>query len=626
MGKVPCVGLAGMRRRGFTLRSADMSSALEAHSRATRALVTTAPYALAALIALGVVLLVHGFLPGLLSTNVWDYLLEGDMRCLSNAGLHALTSGCDAVGSPVGYPFMSGGPIVYLGWALMETTRMSSYAAYVISGVLFDAVALAGAYGLLRTFRVHRAIALVAAVAYLISPTLIGMRDFGPTYTGIALLPALALADIWFVRLAERGGWNRLAIAAVVYCAIKTGLLFLDGYAFTMSVLMTAAIWVFYFAQPKALWSAKVVSAAAAVIIAHVAAVGLYRLATPSILGADPIAVFRSMGLDVKTLVLPTRYVWGPRLVGATWDHSQLWGDGTNSAYNYVGLIGLALAIAAVALRWRQRHVLPIAVAGVAALVLSFGPALKVGDVRGSLPPRIPGASYLMPESAATAELPWDRVYRIPGPKQMRATYRWSALTRFALVLLAALTVDALWRRPRRRALAVVVGLLAVVEVLPNVPLLVSLYRDYYRSQAAIDATVIPDLRAATKHNERIFFLSAGREDNDYLANYLASTAHVTTLNAGGDKNAFYATTGWPKAVARLARQSAGPAEARAALKSGAVDVVVAPYFHLRWAAYAWPPSETSRAGASRHFAPLLSASGLTVQRFRWFATLRLAR
>jgi hypothetical protein len=332
------------------------------------------------------------------------------------------------------------------------------------------------------------------------------------------------------------------------------------------------------------------------------------------------------MGLDVKTLVLPTRYVWGPHLVGATWDHGQLWGDGTNSAYNYVGPIGLALAIAAVAARWRQRHVLPIAVAGVAALVLSWGPALKVGDVRGPLPARIPAASYLMPESAASAELPWDRVYRIPGLKQMRATYRWSAVTRLALVLLAALAVDRLWRRPRRRALAVVVGLLAVVDVLPNVPLLVSSYRDYNRSRAALDATVIPDLRAATKRNERVFFLSPDRDDNDYLANYLASTAQVTTFNAGGDKNAFYSTTGWPKAIVQLARPTVGPADARAALKSGGVDVIVAPYFHLRWAAYAWPPSEASRVGTIRHFAPLLSGSGLSVQRFRWFATLRLAR
>ena len=53
---------------------------------------------------LAAVLIVHGYLPGLLNTSVWNFLLEGDMRCMADKGIDALTSWCQAYGRPAGYP------------------------------------------------------------------------------------------------------------------------------------------------------------------------------------------------------------------------------------------------------------------------------------------------------------------------------------------------------------------------------------------------------------------------------------------------------------------------------------------------------------------------------------------
>src|SRR5947208_1534138 len=83
---------------------------------------------------------------------------------------------------------------------------------------------------------------------------------------------------------------------------------------------------------------------AAVALGAQVVAVAVYRWYAPPIAGPDPIGAFRSMGLDLTTLVAPTQYVWGADLLGRASDHTQLWGDGTNSTYNYVGVLCAVLA------------------------------------------------------------------------------------------------------------------------------------------------------------------------------------------------------------------------------------------------------------------------------------------
>jgi hypothetical protein len=600
------------------LESSPTRAALLGRSR-------TVPSAAAAAVALAVVLIVHGFVPGLLNTAVWDFLLEGDMRCLANMGPDALTSWCNAFGRPLGYPFLTSGPIVFLGSGLMWSTGIGSYAAYVISGAVFDALALAGAYGLLRMLGVRPIVALGGAVTYLICPTVVGLGSFGGTFTGITLLPALAFVDLLVMRIVERGDAKAVAAAAAGYAAARTFILFLDGYAFTLSALLAAALWLWWLALGRRPRGTRLLGAAL-VLGAQVVAVAVYRWYAPPIAGPDPIGAFRSMGLDLVTLVSPTRYVWSADVLGWASNHTRLWGDGTNSSYNYVGVLCAALAGAAVVAKWRQPYVLALAGAGLVALVLSFGPALKANDARGPFPARPTPASYLMPADAATLELPWDRVYRVPGAAQMRATYRWSAVTRLALIALAAIAVNALLDRPRRRIVAIGLALLAVVDLAPNVPWLFSQYHEHHRSRAELDATLIPELRNAVRKGDSAFFVSPNGVYDDYLVNYLAPTVGFTTYNAGGDKNEAIARTAWPRPIADLANPGAGADQVLAALQSRAVSVVVAPYFHLQWDAYKWPPSESSRQAAVRRFAPVLADRRLSVRQYHWFATLRLAR
>jgi hypothetical protein len=584
-----------------------------------------AAFAAAALALLALVLLAHGFLPGLVNDGPWSYLLEGDMRCAHDMGLGALRSWCGAYGIPAGYPYLSSGPVVLVGWALMWT-GMGADAAYLLTGVAFDALALAGGYGLMRMLGAGRAVALGTAAAYLLAPTVVGLHAFGGTFTGFTLLPAYALADLVAMRAVEDGGRQRIAVALAGYAAVRTGALFLDGYSFVGSALIGGLLWLQWVVRTPA-GARRRLLGCATFVSGQLVAAGTYLLYAPRLSAVAPLELFRAMGLDVVTLARPTRMLWGADALGLAWDPARLWGDGSNATYNYLGVACVALALVAVVRRRRQPHVLALAAAGAVALVLSLGPSLKAGEERPPLGAHVTYESYLMPAGAAAAELPWGGAFTaLPGFDQLRATYRWSGVTRLALVVLAGLAIDGLVRRRPRRALvlAVALALLALAELAPNLPLLRASYRANAHSRAALTAAVVPPLAGATEPGERVFFLSADGAYNDYLANYLVTAVGGRSFNAGGDKNAAFAQRGWPPAIGAMAPAGRSPETVRAALAAGDADVVVAPYFDLRWAAYAWPPSDADRLAARRAFAPLLADRRLAVRRFRWFATLRL--
>lgn len=606
------------------ISAASLDRGARLRARVRRA--ETWAFPITAALVLAATLLVHGLVPGLVNDTPWNYIIEGNMRCLDGMGASALTSWCDAYGQPTGYPFLSSGPIVFLGWALM-VVGLDSYAAYLVAGGAFDAVALAGGYGLLRMLGVSRAVALGASFVYLVAPTTVGLRFFGGTFTGFALLPAYALADLVVMRLVRTRRRNILIAAVLGYAFVRTGALFMDGYSFVASGLLSALLWL-QWAVTERKSAARTALGAATLLGANLVAFGVYTAYTPSLAIEMPLGIYRSMGLDLATAVLPTDQLWGWSAVGATADHTDLWGDGSNSAHNYLGAVTILLAVLAVATRHWQRHVLPFAAAAVAAFVLSLGPSVKVDEIKPLSVGSQTFESYLMPDGAAAVDLPWSSVFTgVPGVEEMRATYRWSAVTRLALIVLAALALDQLWRRRRARwrVLAVVLAAIGVAELAPNVPLLAQEYRQNYLDRERTSAAVIGDLQRATAPADRVFFLSPDAHYNDYMVNYLAATAGVQTYNAGGDKNVTAARARWPEPILALADDTATPDDVHRALQSGAADAVIAPYFHLRWDTYGWPPPDEERAAAIQRFAPILEDKRFSVRRYPWFATIRPA-
>jgi hypothetical protein len=583
--------------------------------------------AVAAVLAFALVLLSHGLWPGLQGDAASEYLTQGAIQCLHDIGRLAATHACHAYADPLGYPLLSNGPLIYLGVVAMRLPGVGLDGAALLAGATLDAIALAGGYALTRRLGAGRWVALWAATLYLICPTVLGMISFIGTFPGFALLGAYAWADL---KLLDTLGTARRRTQAVVvagYVLVRVLALFLDGYSFVASALVTGCLWLAWALSAQSAPRARRWAGLGAIVAANLVAFLLYTAYSPGTYGSPPLEIFRSMGLDVVTLVEPTTRFWGAEVLGATWDHSALWGDGTNSAYNYLGIACVVLAAYALAGPARRRYAVALGCAGAIALVLSLGPSLKVDTVRPQPLGQATYDTYLMPSGRAAADLPWGGLFTaLPGLKEMRASYRWVAVSRFALIVLAALAVTELVRRRRRwRVVAVVAAGLMTLELLPNLPRAVDLFRVQQHQMRDVRAQVVPDLRSVTHPRERVFFLSYDGAYNDYLANYLAPLAQLHAYNAGGDKDVALAMQHWPGPIGAMTAPGAGADAVAAALGSGAVDVVIAPTFHLRWNAYSWPPTATEQSAARRAFAPILADPRFTVQRRARLAAIRLA-
>lgn len=576
------------------------------------------------------VLLSHGLLPGLINHGSIDMLSEAAIRCTHDLGLSAFTSRCHRFGEPLGYPLLTGGPVIAVGSVWMLVPGVNGYAAYLLAAATFETIALAGGYLLMRRLGAMRTVALITATVYLISPTVIGMRTFPGTFTGYLLFPAYACVDLLVIDAVQRRGRRGIGIALAAYAFVRTLSAFMDGYSFVASALVSALVWGAWLWRSDATPRRRALGLAGLVGANAVAAL-LYELYVPGSFAKDGLDLFRSMGLDLSTLVEPSEFVWFADLLGLSANHYDLWGDASNANFNYVGICCGALAILYLATRPRpQPVVIGLAAAGAIAFALSLGPSLKVDDVRmvasASASP-LARDQYAMPASAADLSLPWGELHTaLPGIDSMRASYRWFGVTRLALVVLAGLAIDRLLRRRDRRTLALVVAALAIVELVPNLPDMTSQHRDERRSVVAFRSSAGAELKRITRPDERAFFLNYDGEHNDFAANDLASRRPLRVYNAGGDKNASLAGQSWPVAIQAIARPEVTPDDVVNALDDGLVDVVIAPLFHLRLAAYGWPAGDDQRAAAEQAFAGIFADPRLRVVRTPWLAAIRRAR
>ncbi|MCA1702305.1 MAG: hypothetical protein LC808_03135 [Actinobacteria bacterium] len=572
-----------------------------------------------ALSLFALVLLGHGALPGMVNNAAIAYLGEGSIRCLHDLQLGALTSWCHSYGEPLGYPLLTWGPFVFVGALFMHLPSIDSGGAYLLAFGVFDAAALAGGYLLMRRLGAGWLVALGTASAYLLTPTLMGLRYYGGTFTGYTLLPAYILIDMLVIEAVERRRGRTLAVAAIGYAGVKTGALFMDGYSFIAGNLVSVLLWVAWAARARVVTLRR---AAGPVLFlgANLAALALYAGYVPDVEERHAMWQLRALGLDLVTLVSPSQYVWPAAHFGFTVDHTDLWDGGSSAPFNYVGFLCLGLALVGLTRRFRDPRVAAIALAGLLALVMSFGPVLKVDTER---PPA--AQHFVMPEGAAP-ELPWSGLFSLPGVNSMRATHRWFGVTRLALVILAGLGIALLWRGPRRRRLlAVGLAAVATAELAPNLPFLVSEYRGAASEMEAVTSEVGGDLRAATRPGERVFFLDYDGVHNDWMVNFLAPAASLRAFNAGGDKNAAMAARRWPAEVRAMARPGVTGDHVASAFRAGRTDVVIAPYFPLLAGAYPWPPPNRVERRARRVFAPIVRDPRFRVERRRWLAAIRPA-
>jgi hypothetical protein len=572
------------------------------------------------LLALAVVLLLYGVIPGSSSSN-HDFFSESHARCVGES-MGPGRPWCQSLGIPFGAPLFTEGPVLTVAGVV---GRVLGYAlAYDLVVALVLLGALVGTYALLRVLGASRWLSLVTATVYLLCPTVIGMDSFPGTAEGFQLLPTLALADLLAMReLERRSGWAMVVVFAA-YAAVRSLTLFLDGYAFFASALVGLALWIAWAWRTADVSRGRKLFGAAVYVGGGVVAALLYTAYAPDVFEPPSLEVFRSLGLDVATLVVPSERLQLGSLLGLGMPHARLWGDGSNALYNYVGPVVLGLAVVGLVRHRSDGRVAALAVAAVVALVLSLGPSLKVAQEA----PRGAGeeARYLAPAQVGVA-LPWGGLYEsIPGIDSMRASYRWFGVTRMALIVLAALGVAVLLRSRRFRLLGVALGVVALLETAPQVGGLVEGHASFGERRELVRRDLIAPLRAVTRPGERVFYLQPEGTTNQFLSDYVTVESGLRSYNVGGDKNGVAAQREWPPEIQSLARPGDRREAVVAALRSGQTEAVVIPLFNLAGYSYEWPPPDSSRPRVKQAFTALLADRRLSVERRHWFVVLRLRR
>lgn len=528
---------------------------------------------------------VHGFLPGMSQVPLTATYATGMLTCLHRQGIASLWSWCMETGLPVGAPALTGLPELYFGWVLTYVPGISPWAAHQITGLALDALGIAGVALLVRRWGGPQWVGLVIAVSYLTGPNLLQLNGFAYTFAGYILLPfylwaAIATLDrLGAARWARDARWWLGAAGALLVALLMA---FTDGYSYFGGAVVIGCVVV---ARAVRWWRTGRRATALAGVVTWAGALGaaaaVYAVWVPgdAYESNAPLEYFGMLGVDVASLFVPsTRFLYPPAL-GFTPPSLDLWGTTATPRTNYLGYLMAALAVLGVVLAVRRRtwalpEVLGVAGAFVVTFVLALGPTLKVGQY-------LPG----LENSVLTLPTAW--LYEnVPGFTTMRATNRWLVASRLCLVLLAGYGLTALWsgwraRSRRRGALVVALGVLAVVEVLPNPWMVVNERAASIQRVRDLERGIVAEANDLLRDGETIVMLPS---PNDFLADFLVPLVDVRSYNVGIDKNHALSMSKWP-AELRVANRDYGGADSAdlvcAALGTD-VDAVVLPYVSTR--------------------------------------------
>lgn len=594
-----------------------------------RALLSRFALPVAVVVAVAWLMLVHGQLRDLVSTTSWWFSALGYMEC-GSLSLRALANAtCPLIGGVTGGSVANGIAFIAPG-AVLVRLGLEPWLAYVVTATAFMAVAMIGAYALGRHVGLRRWFAFGAALVYLTSPSLLGMHGLGTTFWGVALLPGSVAAGLWCASRIS-GVDRRSLVAVALWFASVLVMLLTDGYGFAIGQAAVGLVMVTRAAQA---WRSRRHWIDLGLLgTVNLAAVLVHRVLIPGAgeWGRSPIGLFRAMGADLTTLVVPSDAQWWSHLAPSRVDPSVLWGDGTNSRFNYLGLGLLVLAVVTVVVRRRERWVWPLVAVAVVTLILALGPSLKVDAVRGPLAVPVTFDSYLMPAEDAVVPLPTQVLYEsVPGLDTMRATYRWITASRLALILLAALGVQHVWSRSRKgwvRGAVVAASAVAVAEIAPDVGALIDAYEYRGRVVDRIDAEVVEPMRQVVEPGSTIVIGPNGSGDtNHFLSIYLAPRLRAHMYNVGGDKALERAMWSWPEDVRSIIVGEGDFSDAaQELLEEEDADAVVVPFFDLRWSINSWPPTDEFAAAGRAAVEDARDDSALVTEVFQYFAVVTLA-
>lgn len=463
--------------------------------------------------------------------------------------------------------------------------------AYSAMVALWLGLAMFSAYRIGRFFGAVRTIALLGGVVWMTMPVVWGHAGYSMLSLGIALLSFYFLTACRLFQV--EGEEARITFGAVVlYFAACIVSVFMDGYTFIMFAT-GSSIFLIYLLVIRPNIRRKLLMT---VVPIHVMSFGFAYILFSFFIGnsefsGHSIDFFRSMGLDLSFIVIPTTGdLWLADLLGLSMRRTDEIYFGDASVWSTTFALPVIL-LALVAWCQIRRTVTSangfILVAGFA-FYMALGPSLKINSTKPE------SLRHIQPNYSMSSEfavMPTGNEWiskTLPGFKVMRASYRWSALYIFAIWLIIMLCASR-----SKTSVSRIWIICFLVLTLCNLPDLQKRLRgaDLRDMFYQIDKDVISVLRHYVRPAEKVAFIPWG---NDFFANYIAPRAGFRTFNIGGDKNVEMAKVGWPSEFISLNNNIDSHSSLIAAkmLITGTADVLVFPYFDLHLSSHSWPCPE----------------------------------
>ncbi len=213
----------------------------------------------------------------------------------------------------------------------------------------------------------------------------------------------------------------------------------------------------------------------------------------------------------------------------------------------------------------------------------------------------------------------------VPGFKNMRAAYRWSAVGFLGFWILIVL----LFSREQTTRLKWIVTCSVIFLIISNLPDLgkkLALNISQRDAFFDIERTIVEDMRKVTNKGDRVIFLPYR---NDWLVNYLTSRVNIYSYNIGGDKNLSEARKYWPKGMQQFKIGKVDKYFVQRVLKllvRNEADIIILPYIDMLWAAHNWPAPRKYINEMRAVVAKLKKADFVEIDEREFYAVVHLAK
>ncbi|KUY82164.1 hypothetical protein WS46_14760 [Burkholderia sp. RF4-BP95] len=506
---------------------------------------------------------------------------------------------------------------------LLTITPLNPADAYSTTMLLFLALALWGAKCYASALGAPTRYALTLAVVWATMPVVWAHSGYSMLSAGIALLPLYLLTTHRLCDVIATRGSQTIAVAWMTFAIVACLAAFTDGYTFVMFAVGAIIQYGGRIMQPGERKICRLAAGVPLFAVGFGIAFALYRqyVGTQGFT-ADPLSVFRGYGVDVTMLVRPTQgllWIWDALRISTPRSDVAYFGDASVWFTTFIAPVAIA-GMAGFALTRERARGVPLLVLGVVATYLALGPSLKVDSVRPDSDRAVGNFQATMPPEYAIA--PTGSAYlstHVPGFKNMRASYRWSALTVFAFWALFVLLIAELSRRDKHNVAWALLGLILtsnlphpdsgltyseVLHYVRQVRLHAPLhFRDQFEM---LDRSIVADFRQDAPKEGITAFVPQG---NDFLAAYLAAASNTRTYNIGGDKNVALTQAHWPPSVSTLFSSDTATlaVNIERTLTDHSARAVVISYVDLLWNAHLWPPSSTELDRARSRYAAVVN-------------------